>query len=821
MIQIHKKQIIRCLFAVSVMLLSFAAAGIADRPRTARAASAPPAVGDGLSAETAYEIGTAAGLAWLAEAVNAGNTEYNDKYYKLADGIPEAGLDLSVYGAGYNSGKGWIPLGKWTDSLNMQPFSGVFDGNNKKLTGLYIHDLNSSYCGLFGYIDNAGTVKNLSVSGTVNGQRIVGGIAGNNRGRIENCSFSGTVSAVSYEAGGIAGDIGGGGTVINSRFSGAVSAGEQVGGIAGLAYGDITNCYSAADLSGGDRIGGIAGFVTGDIVNSYAAGSVEGLGKVGGIAAETNGCFIKNCYFTGTVKEKEDSRTLFAYAGGIAGHMTGGGIANCYVTGEVVNPNGKAGGIAGNTHGANIYSCAALNPAVKGTGENRILANNYNGAVSGNRAFGSMANDLNTTQWEIGSYNGTDMTVENAVTAAFWTARSNWYDSAAYAWDEAVWSFTDGKLPVLRYAGGEQTGAPPPHLTVRSVENAAVTVTPEFITYTGGVIPFELTAAIDGVTLTRGKDYDFEVTSGDGAGTSAGINAGIVTVTVTGAVNFTGSKAAAFEIGKRPLTPADFDYTVPLYHVYDGFRQGIGAVTGLPELGTIIVKYNGDTAFPVDAGSYGVTAELAAGGGNYGADAVFLGEYIISKAVPIAPTELTAVYGDKLSDVALSAGWSWAEPGAFVGGAGGNTHKAGYTPSDTVNYAAVTSVDLTVTVEKAAGAASSAPVLNSTSGGNITIDPVAAPANGQVTEYAISAANEAPASGWQESTDFNGLTLRNTYYIFARSKENENFKAGEISAVLEVELERDTGCERESGAAGLVLGSAALFFAFRKIFVRN
>ncbi len=69
-------------------------------------------------------------------------------------------------------------------------------------------------------------------------------------------------------------------------------------------------------------------------------------------------------------------------------------------------------------------------------------------------------------------------------------------------------------------------------------------------------------------------------------------------------------------------------------------------------------------------------------------------------ANPDLPTDLTATYGDTLSDVELSTGWQWANENTSVGSVGGKTFSATYTPTDTKNYNAVTK-DLTVTVQQA------------------------------------------------------------------------------------------------------------------------
>ena len=89
-----------------------------------------------------------------------------------------------------------------------------------------------------------------------------------------------------------------------------------------------------------------------------------------------------------------------------------------------------------------------------------------------------------------------------------------------------------------------------------------------------------------------------------------------------------------------------------------------------------------------------------------------------------------------------------------------------------------------ITDGKAAGAEVSAPTLASKTLDSITINAVAAPANGQTVEYARSGTSTAPSTGWQDALTFSGLSPSTTYYIFARSKENATHNAGTASAGL-------------------------------------
>ena len=71
---------------------------------------------------------------------------------------------------------------------------------------------------------------------------------------------------------------------------------------------------------------------------------------------------------------------------------------------------------------------------------------------------------------------------------------------------------------------------------------------------------------------------------------------------------------------------------------------------------------------------------------------------------PTTPSNLTAVYGNTLSSVALPSGWAWDNPSASVGNAGTNAFPATYTPADTANYNTVKQ-NLTVAVSRANQAA--------------------------------------------------------------------------------------------------------------------
>ena len=72
---------------------------------------------------------------------------------------------------------------------------------------------------------------------------------------------------------------------------------------------------------------------------------------------------------------------------------------------------------------------------------------------------------------------------------------------------------------------------------------------------------------------------------------------------------------------------------------------------------------------------------------------------------------------------------------------------------------------------------------------------VTAPANGQSVQYVLANSNAAPASGWQNTLVFTGLTNNTTYFIFARAVENNNYLVGAASAALQVTTDINTGID--------------------------
>ena len=228
-----------------------------------------------IESDGTYTVTSADGLMNVAELVNGGKTDINITLDK--------NIDLT--------GKDWTPIG--TDYDNS--YTGTFDGGGHTITGLTF-TTNDKYAGLFGYLNRAGTVKNVvmkdvQITNNRSWSAFAGGVAGYSWGTIENCSVSGSVSGTVY-----------------------------VGGVVGAQIdGSITGCSSSA--------------------------TVKGTADVGGVAGQTNSsATLTACYATGNVIIEIDPVRNIA-GGGLVGFNGGNGVRACYATGNVTSTGSSTGNV--------------------------------------------------------------------------------------------------------------------------------------------------------------------------------------------------------------------------------------------------------------------------------------------------------------------------------------------------------------------------------------------------------------------------------------------------------------------------------------------
>lgn len=250
-----------------------------------------------------YQIGTAAELAWFADAVNNGQTTISGKL--------TANINLN--------GKTWTAIG-----TSSNKFAGTLDGDSHTVSGLVT-------TGLVGELAEGGVVENLRVNcAIVSTSSLLGGVANSSAGTIRNCMVSGSIT---FSSGGYNGAsaIGGiaGRTTGNGVISGCVSravvkdaydnstygTSAPLGGIAGYAYGVVENCYFTGTLAVKktqpnkiiqQKRGGLVGELNAnaELKGSYVAGefAIADESKFGAVVGKVNsGATITNCAYLDTI----------------------------------------------------------------------------------------------------------------------------------------------------------------------------------------------------------------------------------------------------------------------------------------------------------------------------------------------------------------------------------------------------------------------------------------------------------------------------------------------------------------------------------------
>lgn len=238
-----------------------------------------------------YTVTSADGLMNIAKLVNGGKSDINITLGK--------NIDLT--------GKGWTPIGTNYEKR----YKGTFDGRGHTIKGLTV-TTNDQFVGLFGYLDKAGTVKNVVMEGIqITSNHVLmsgdtGGVVGYSWGTIENCSVSGSVSGTNC-VGGVVGSQKAG-SIIGCSSSAIVKGTRYVGGVAGEKQGSMIACYATGDVTLKDSQrnlsgGGLVGLsVNARVLACYAIGNVNSEGRntgnvhIGGLFGE-NYTSVTACYW--------------------------------------------------------------------------------------------------------------------------------------------------------------------------------------------------------------------------------------------------------------------------------------------------------------------------------------------------------------------------------------------------------------------------------------------------------------------------------------------------------------------------------------------
>lgn len=360
--------------------------------------------GDG-SIDNPYQIATAEQLAMLAKEMNESSTQYSGMHFQLTQDI-----DLS--------GHRWIPIGMtdWSGPGSSISFSGYFDGNNKKITGLFVDESEKGHhAGLFGSIavtkenNNEGVVvkdlviedaniisSNASDTGNAYASYagiLVGCVLANYGcvGSIENVQVSGSIN-MTYHSGGFVGfssNVG----YKECTADVQITSGEVTGGFVGEAQGgSFTNCISKGSISGTRSTGGFVGEMAWNGYDGLKGPSIDhcaayvdvtasdcNTGGFAGWSTSETESTISNCAAFGNVENLADLEP-----------KTGGFIGTCSATTTITKSHFAgvvtssymdipSGGFVGLDEGGNTIECSfdsTKNPDKEAVG-NTLIAGSH------------------------------------------------------------------------------------------------------------------------------------------------------------------------------------------------------------------------------------------------------------------------------------------------------------------------------------------------------------------------------------------------------------------------------------------------------------
>ena len=320
-----------------------------------------------------YMITCGDDLDWVREQVAGGNP-FAGSYFKFKNDVtlPEP----------------WQPIGCTKDGTtnidsgrNLNPFSGIIDGDNYTLT------VPEGSEPLLGYVRDA-TVQNLNIYGKqINGYGLV-----NN---FEGVGLQGSAIAIDHCT------LKSGTQTLKSGFLGAnITSNHYAGTSAGFTA-TIRNCTVEKDVIIGytgtyDRIGSIAGRFQGTIENCVSYATVQGTGCVGGLVGAQDQamgqCAVYNSSFHGTVTGSG------SYVGGIVG-------SGYNDFGEASAPNGGRPTIQGCSSDGTVVGASCVGGILGGdqyvaqTWDNVIsyvTGNTFTGTVSGNNYVGGIIGYYNS-----------------------------------------------------------------------------------------------------------------------------------------------------------------------------------------------------------------------------------------------------------------------------------------------------------------------------------------------------------------------------------------------------------------------------------------
>jgi len=292
------------------------------------------------------------------------------RYFRDRHFIQTADIDLDI--SPFNTGLGWNPLGAEANT----GFAGHYDGNNYKITNLFIDRSSQNWVGLFRYIYGNAVVENM---------------------RIEEADVTGR-----YEVGVLSGRI------IDSEINNIYSSGSvtgiiDAGGLLGFSLRtDIDSTFSVVNVSLINRGGGLIGRADrGNITNSFSSGTVSGRAEIGGFIGYSYLTIIDRSY------SNSDMNVTGSITGGFIGFANRVNVSNSYAVGRITSTSINVAGFIGRGYYAtvnNSYSGVEVSSAHSSArgfisvNQGSTITNSYWDTESSTKTHSSGGTGLSTTE---------------------------------------------------------------------------------------------------------------------------------------------------------------------------------------------------------------------------------------------------------------------------------------------------------------------------------------------------------------------------------------------------------------------------------------
>ena len=279
-----------------------------------------------------YAITNAGNLYWFADKVDSwgmGDRTTNTDSVVLTNDIT---VNPTTVTAGSVGLREWNPIGYYSygghrDNSVIHSFNGIFDGNYKTVSGLYLDDDRCEAAGLIAITGTGALVKNVTLTNSyMKGLGNIGGIVSRNEGTVTGCINTANIRGI-YHVGGVVGLNYG---VVEQCGNSETDHGyaTDAGGIVGWNYGMIRNCWNTGMVTG-TGVGGIAGVnqAGAEIENCWFTGSMTG-GDPGGIVSQNlSGATVRNCYSIYSCPVRVDEGTVVDVESKTNAQFTSGEVA--------------------------------------------------------------------------------------------------------------------------------------------------------------------------------------------------------------------------------------------------------------------------------------------------------------------------------------------------------------------------------------------------------------------------------------------------------------------------------------------------------------